>query len=134
MLHFRPDQPRLPQQSFLDGLRIARRGSAAGPSCATNEHLRIFLDDEEDARLLYGAASRLANATVPPVVLEGLRVGRLVALHKPHGRVRALLVGDVLRRLVGQVVAQHLALHLQPTCMPYQYGLSTRVGTEAVSR
>ena len=47
----------------------------------------ILLDDEEDARLLYGAASRLANATVPPVVLEGLRVGRLVALRKPNGRV-----------------------------------------------
>ena len=120
--------------SLLDGLRSARRGSAAGPSGATHEHLRILLDDEEDARLLYGAASRLANATVPPVVLEGLRVGRLVALRKPNGRVRALVVGDVLRRLVGRVLAQHFAPHLQAACMPYQYGLSTRVGTEAVSR
>ena len=134
-LHCRPHQPcPFPEVSFLDGLRSARRGSAAGPSGATNEHLRILLDDEEDARLLYGAASRLANATVPPVVLEGLRVGRLVALRKPNGRVRALVVGDVLRRLVGRVLAQHFAPHLQAACMPYQYGLSTRVGTEAVSR
>ena len=68
--------------------KSARRGFAARPSGATNEHLRILLDDDEDARLLYGAASRLANA----------------------------------------------APHFQAACMPYQCGLSTRVGTDAVSR
>ncbi|CAE7242891.1 unnamed protein product [Symbiodinium sp. CCMP2592] len=124
----------LPLQDFLRGLRSARRGSAAGPSGTTNEHLRILLDDDEDARLLHGAAVRLANADVPSEVLEGIRVGRLVALQKPNGRVRALVVGDVLRRLVGRVLAQHFAPRLQQACMPHQFGLSTRSGTEAVSR
>ena len=124
----------LPLQDFLRCLRSARRGSAAGPSGTTNEHLRILLDDDEDARLLHGAAVRLANADVPSEVLEGIRVGRLVALQKPNGRVRALVVGDVLRRIVGRVLARHFAPRLQQACMPHQFGLSTRSGTEAVSR
>ena len=44
-------------------------------------------------------------------------------------RVRALAVGDVLRRLVGRVLAQHFAPHFQP----HQYGLST-AATEACPR
>ena len=84
--------------------------------------------------MLHGAALRLARAELPPAVLEGLRVGRLVALRKPHGRVRALVVGDAFRRLVGRVLARHFAPQFQEACMPHQYGLSTRTGTEAVSR
>ena len=97
-------------------------------------HACFLLDDEEDARLLHGAALRLANAEVPPAVVDGIRVARLVVLRKPNGRVRALAVGDVLRRLVGRVLAQHFAPHFQQACMPHQYGLSTRTGAEAVSR
>ena len=67
-------------------------------------------------------------------MLEGLRVGRLAALRKPNGRVQALVVGDVFRRLVGRVLARHFASQFQDACMPHQYGLSTRTGTEAVSR
>ena len=83
---------------------------------------------------MHGAALRLAQADVPSVVLDGLRVGRLVALRKPNGRVRALVVGDVLRRLLGRALAQHFAPHFQSACLPHQFGLSTRVGTEAVNR
>ena len=132
--HVPEEQCPVPLPAFLDGLRAAPRGSAAGPSGATNEHLRILLDNEEDAQLLHGAALRLARAELPPAVLEGLRVGRLVALRKPNGRVRALVVGDAFRRLVGRVLARHFASQFQDACMPHQYGLSTRTGTEAVSR
>ena len=47
----------------------------------------------------------LLNAEVPPAALHGIRVARLVALCKPNGRVRALAVGDVLRRLVGRMLS-----------------------------
>ena len=100
----------------------------------TNEHLRLLLDEEYDCRLLHGAAELLAQASVPEEALAGIRVGRMVALRKPNGRVRALVVGDVFRRLVGRVLAQHFAPRLQEACLPFQYGLSTRSGTEAVSR
>ena len=87
---------------FLASLRTARRGSAAGPSGITDEHLRTLLNDEAVCTLLHHAAERLARADVPVPVVAAIRAGRIVALRKPNGRVRALVVGDVLRRLVGQ--------------------------------
>jgi len=98
----------------------------------TNEHLRLLLDDPGDFTLLHQAALRFANAEVPAPVLAAARLGRIVALRKPSGRVRALVVGDVFRRLVARALAQHFAEALQAACMPYQFGLSTRAGTEAL--
>ena len=93
-----------------------------------------MLDDEADCALLHGAAERLARADVPPPVVAAIQAGRIVALRKPNGRVRALVVGDVFRRLVGRTLAQEYASELQAACMPFQYGLSTRAGTEALVR
>ena len=135
VLRFQPELPcPFPQHALVACLQSARRGSAAGPSGATNEHLRVMLDDKEDCRLLHGAAEQLARAEVPATVLAAMRVGRIVALHKPNGRVRALVVGDVLRRLVGRVLAQQFAPQLQDACLPFQFGLSTSAGAEAVTR
>ena len=122
----------LPDTLLLANLRTARRGSAAGPSGMTNEHLRLMLDDPCDLGLLHQAALRFANAAVPAPVLAAARLGRIVALRKPTGRLRALVVGDVFRRLVARALAQHFAAALQDACMPYQFGLSTRAGTEAL--
>ena len=122
----------LPADGLLACLRGARRGSAAGPSGTTNEHLRLLLDDPDDGTLLHRAAERLANADVPEPVLAAIRVGRAVALQKPNGRVRALVVGDVFRRLVARTLAQHFAAAFQKACLPHQCGLSTRAGTEGL--
>ena len=92
----------------------------------TNEHLRLMLDDPCDFGLLHQAALRFANAAVPAPVLAAARLGRIVALRKPTGRLRALVVGDVFRRLVARALARHFAAALQDACMPYQFGLSTR--------
>ena len=43
-----------------------------------------------------------------------------------------IVVGDVFRRLVARTLAQHYAAALQTACMPFQFGLSTRAGTEAL--
>ena len=79
-----------------------------------------------DCALLHRAAERLANADVPEQVLQARRLGRMVALRKPNGRVRALVVGDVFRRLVARALAQqHFAGAFQEARLPYQFGLST---------
>ena len=83
---------------------------------ATNEHIRLLLDDPSDCALLHQAAERLANADVP----------------EQNGRVRALVVGDVFRPLAARVLAQHFAGAFQEACLPYQFGLSTRAGTEGL--
>ena len=58
---------------------------------------------------------------------------RTSAPFAPNGRVRALVVGDVLRRLIGRSLAQWYVCDLQ-TCMPCQFGCNTRAGTEAAVR
>ena len=49
---------------------------------------------------------RLAQANVPQVVVEAVRVGRMTALRKPDGGVRGIVAGDVIRRLVSRTIAK----------------------------
>ena len=76
-----------------------------------------MLDDEEDSRLLHNAAELLARAQVPDNVLAVVRVGRVVALQKPNGRVR-------LRRLVGRVLAQQFGLNSKRRACPSNSALA----------
>ena len=80
---------------------LAFVGGTRGRSAA--EPSRIRLDDEDDSRLLHSAAQQLTLPFHRPFSpdLAGQRLGRLVALRKPNGRVCAVVAGDVLRRLVG---------------------------------
>ena len=76
--NYQPEEPcPFPLPAFLAGLRKARRGAAASPSGATNEHLRILLDDVVGSQLLHCAAQRLAQADVPAPALAAIRVGTL---------------------------------------------------------
>ena len=72
----------------------------------TNEHLRLLIDEERDLAVLHRAAVSFANAELPEPVLAAVRVGRLVALRKPNGRIRALVVGDVFRPLVVRALSR----------------------------
>ena len=121
-------------ERFCTNVRSARRGAAAGPSGCTSEHLRVLLDDEECVELMVTAAGKLVAGLVPSEVVDGLRLGRMVALTKPNGGIRALVMGDVFRRLVSRTLAQQFAGAFQSACAPFQYALSTRAGTEALSR
>ena len=81
------------------------------------------------------AAGKLVAGLVPSEVVDGLRLGRMVALTKPNGGgIRALVMGDVFRRLVSRTLAQQFAGAFQSACAPFQYALSTRAGAEALSR
>ena len=112
----------------------ARKGAAPGPSGCTSEHLRVLLDDEECTQLLTAAASKLARAEVPEAIVPAIRLGRMVALTKPSGGVRALVMGDAFRRLVARTLAQQLHEEFQSACAPFQYALSTKAGAEALVR
>ena len=122
----------MPDTLLFANLREARRGSAAGPSHMTNEHLCLLLDDpviSPCSTKHFGWPMRTCWR-----VLAAARLGRIVALGKPNGRVRALVIGNVFRRLVARALAKHFAEALQAACMPYQFGLSTRAGTEALDK
>ena len=123
----------LSKSSSPSNLKTARRGAAPGPSGCTAEHLKVLLDDEGTLELFTYAAERLAQARVPGCVVDGLRLGRMVALRKSNGKVRGIVAGDVFRRMVGRTIAQQLAPVFTQACSPFQYALSTRAGTECVA-
>ena len=56
----------------------------------------------------------------------------MVALQKPNGGVRGLVIGDVLRRVVSRCLAQMFATNIHAACSPHQFALSTRAGTGAI--
>ena len=95
----------VPETLLLACLRGARRGSEAGPSGMTNEHLRLLLDDQCDLAILHKAQP----VALPTLSCRSLCLP-LCGLRKPN--VRALVVGDVFR-LVARALAQHYASAFQ---------------------
>ena len=59
--------------------------------------------------------------------------GTLTALLKSNGKVRGIVAGDPLRRLVGRTLSKQFGSEMEAACSPHQYALSTRAGTECVA-
>ena len=70
---------------------------------------------------------------MPEAVATVLRTGSLVALQKPDGGVRGIVVGDTLRRLVAKTLAKQYSKDFEAACSPFQFALPTRAGTECVA-
>ena len=96
----------LNRRLFLETLRETPRGSAGGLSGLRFEHLKVLLDDENATDLLYTVAQDLARAELPRETQEVLRTGSLVALQKPDGGVRGIVVGETLRRVTAKTLAK----------------------------
>ena len=65
--------------------------------------------------------------------MNALRYGRLTALRKPDGGVRAIVVGDVFRRVVARTIAQQYTKKVEEATAPHQYALKTKAGCETVA-
>ena len=59
--------------------------------------------------------------------------GTFTALLKTNGKVRGIVAGDSLRRLVGRTLSKQFGSEMEAACSPHQYALSTRAGTECVA-
>ena len=68
---------------------------------------------------------------LPPSTLPFAK--EMIALQKPLGGVRGIVVGDVVRRLVARTMAQQLSKAVEAATAPHQYAMSTRAGTECVA-
>ena len=90
----------------------------------TADHLFLILESEADSELLVQVAFKSAVADVPKVI-DGIRLGRLTTLAKPNGGVRAIVVGDIVRRLVARTIAKQFAKRAEVATAPFQYALST---------
>ena len=127
LLDFQPDAPvAIDRAALLTNLRRARKGSAPGPSGFTAEMLRLVLDDEEATLAFADAATLLARAQVPTAIAAAIALGRLVALRKPSGGSRGLVVGDLLRRLVARTLAQQFSQQLDAASMHSPRGQERR--------
>ena len=89
------------------------------PSGMTSEHMFPLLESEDDMGAFARFASFLARGDIPPFALEGIRRGRMSALRKANGRVRGIVVGDVLRRLVARTIAQQNGVAVERATSPY---------------
>ena len=133
LLNFTPPTAlQVPATTIIRNLRRTRKGAAPGPSGLTAETLRILLDDEDSTNKFVQVAQQLAAANIPPPTATAIGLGRIVALQKPNGRVRGIVIGDILRRVVSRSIAQHFAAPIHQACSPHQFALSTRAGTEAI--
>ena len=120
LLSWLPEAPvALPAPALLSNLRRSRRGAAPGPTGLTAEIARLLLDHAHSSEAFCGVAQLLARARLPPSIASALGLGRLVALRKPAGGVRGLVVGDFLRRLVARTLAQHYSRHIDEATRPH---------------
>ena len=122
---FEPAAPiELNKRLYATNIRNARGGAAAG----------LASDTRTDTDLLIFAAEQLSQGDLPLSIVEVLRLGCLTALSKGTGRVRGIVAGDTFRKGVARTLAQQSAPMFENACMPFQYALSTRAGTDCVAR
>ena len=120
----------LDQDKIAGNLRSSRKRAGPGLSGMTSEHLRPLLSKPDDVHLLFRMGEQLARAQVPNVLIDAIRMGRMTALSKPDGGVRGIVVGDIMRRLVGRTTAQQINPIVERFTAPFQ---GTEPGTECVA-
>ena len=113
---------------------VVHPGSAAGLAGDTNEHLKVLLDDKKALLLIMEAVEHLSTADLPKEIADAIGLGSLTALLKENGSIRGIVTGDTFRRGVARTMAQQCAKIFEEACMPCQYALSTRAGTDCVAR
>ncbi|CAI5949466.1 unnamed protein product [Closterium sp. NIES-64] len=97
--------PQLTVPVLHAALQSAPRGTAAGPSGWFIEHLRdTFLSHQQHLPSLLHVFQNWLQGDLPPAVRPFYTASNLVALHKPHGGVRPIAIGEVLPRLLSRCI------------------------------
>ena len=90
------------------------------------------MEDEAAFEDFGEVAERLAQADVPGEVAAALRMCRTTALAKEGGKIRGTNARDSFPRLVARTLAQQLSEELRTATAPYNFGMATHSGMEAV--
>eukprot|EP01059_Diplonema_ambulator_P018122 TRINITY_DN302_c1_g4_i4.p1 TRINITY_DN302_c1_g4~~TRINITY_DN302_c1_g4_i4.p1 ORF type:complete len:413 (+),score=74.18 TRINITY_DN302_c1_g4_i4:62-1240(+) len=126
----------LPEQ-VLEALRSFPRGSAAGPTGLSAQHLKDAVDGVVETKgalmSLASLLNKLACGRVPRDVAPLFAGANLVALKKNDKDVRPIAVGEALRRLTGKVLVRKVGpavaeAYLRPGG---QVGVAVPAGMEA---
>lgn len=112
------------------GPRMPKR-SAGDRDGWTFESLRLVADTKQGRGAVLALLNAIARGEVPdPAVAAWLRGGRLVALAKPQGGVRPIVVSSALRRAVSRGLAAKVAAQAADIMAPLQHAVGLRAGTE----
>ena len=76
----------------MRSFKSAPKGSSPGPGGCTSEHLWALLDDVDTFKLLFEAASSLAQATVPPEIAAALTGARFQARWRSARHCNRMLI------------------------------------------
>ena len=76
---------------------------------------------------------KMLMARLAEEIMSAIRCGRMIALQKPDGGVRGIVVGDVFRRAVARTIAQQYVAKVEVATTPHQYALRTKAGCETVA-
>ncbi len=123
----------LDRRGLLEALRRAGRGSAQDLTGMRYEHLRVLIEDDSLWAMFGDLAEDFARAEVPTAVMQALRLGRMTALNKKDNKVRGIVAGSVLRRLVCKTVAAQYSDDFMTRTAPFQFALQTKAGTDALA-
>ena len=91
---------------MANALRAGGRGSAQDLAGMRYEHLRVLIEDDAVWGAFVEMGRDFARAAVPSSVMQALRLGRMTALKKENGRVRGIVAGSIMRRVVCRAVAR----------------------------
>ena len=132
---FQPQrQVRLSSQAILGAVRSAGRGSVRDLAGMRFEHLRVLIDDDNTWDQFVALAQAFGRAEVPEEIAAAIARGRLTAMQKENGKVRGIVAGTVLRRIVAKALAKEFGDAIMECTSPFQFALQTRAGTDAVGQ
>ena len=117
-----PDtQFQLDEDKFARNVRSAKRGAAPRSVRDDNRSSPTTPEVAPDTQLMCKLAGRFAQGQVPDNIVAAVRLGRMMALVKPAGGVRGIVVG-----------AQQMGPAVEKATAPFQHALSTRAGCECI--
>lgn len=107
------------------------RLSAPGLVAGRAEHWTGTARDAEGSRLLTTLFVRILTGDAPEPALRCLRTGEIVALPKPGGKVRPIVLTPILRRYALRGLMAAAREGLEAAVGPMQFGCGTAGGVEA---
>lgn len=113
---------------LLSVFRSFDRGTASGPDGWNPALVELVIDDEDFRTALRTLFSLMITGKAPCKDL--LCASTLIPLQKLGGKIRPIAVGTFFYRLVTKAVLR--ARSLQPSLLPYQFGVGSPGGVEPV--
>ena len=124
------------EQDVIKAIRSFPVGSSAGPDGLRPQHLLDLINCQEAGNALITSITALINLLLqgrcPPEVTAVLFGGKLLALKKKSGGIRPIAIGYTWRRLAAKCANCYANSHLADKLLPFQLGVNTPGGCEAV--